>query len=411
MRIGLVTVLLLFTHSAIAGENWPQFRGPSTDGSTDAADLPLIWSDTDGVKWKTAIHDRGWSSPVVWGGQIWLTTATADGKRMFAVCVDRDSGKVLHDVKLFDNEKPREIHKLNSYASPTPVIEAGRVYLHFGSYGTACLDTATAKVLWTRRDLPCNHFRGPGSSPILYGRLVIIHFDGFDHQYVVALDKTTGRTVWKTDRDVDYGTDNGDFMKAFCTPIVIEAAGRKQLISPTSKAAISYDPDTGQELWKIRFRSFSATARPLFGEGLVFVNTGFGKADLIAVRPDGTGDVTRTHVAWTATKSVPSKTSQILHDGLIYMVHDAGVATCLEAATGRAVWSGRLGGNYSASPLLAPGRIYFFSQEGKTTVIKPGRKLEQLAVNQLDEGFMASPAVSGGALFLRTKTQLYRMER
>jgi outer membrane protein assembly factor BamB len=377
--------------------------------------LPVHWSESKNVAWKRAIHARGWSSPVIWGQQIWLTTATPDGKQMFALCIDKESGQILHDVKLFDVAEPREIHVTNTYASPTPVIEDGRVYVHFGSYGTACLDTVTAKILWTRRNLPCNHWRGPASSPIVFENLLIMHFDGYDYQYVVALDKRTGRTVWKEDRNVDYGTDDGDVMKAYCTPIIIQAAGRLQLISPTSKAAISYNPRTGEELWKVRFEQFSATARPLYGHGLLFINTGFGKANLLAVRPDGTGDVTATHVVWTVKKSVPSKPSQLLVGDLLYMVHDAGVATCLEAKTGQLVWQQRIGGKYSSSPLQAGGRIYFFSHDGKTTVVAAGREYRLVAVNQLGaqpgDGFRASPAVSGNALFLRNLTHLYRIQQ
>jgi outer membrane protein assembly factor BamB len=390
-----------------AGDHWPQFRGPTADGQAGNPGVPLQWSETQNVRWKTPIHDRGWSSPVVWGNQIWLTTATPDGKRMFAVCVDRDSGKIVHDVKIFDVEKPLPIHDLNSYASPTPVIEAGRVFVHFGSYGTACLDTGTGKTLWTRRDLPCDHFRGPGSSPILIGDHFIVHLDGFDFQYVVALDKKTGQTAWKTDRSVPWGNTDGDFKKAFSTPLLIEVDGRLELVSSGSKAAMAYDPATGRELWKIRYDQFSSTARPVFGHGLVFINTGFGKADLLAVRPGGSGDVTDSHVVWKATRGIPSKPSPVLVDDLLFMVHDGGVANCLEAKTGAEVWSMRLGGAFSASPIVADGRVYFFSQQGITSVVKPGRKFELLATNKLADGFMASPAVAGKAIFLRTEKALY----
>jgi outer membrane protein assembly factor BamB len=411
LRCLLILPVVLASSSAIAADNWPQFRGPTADGHSDAASLPLKWSETENVKWKTPIHGKGWSSPVVWGDQIWLTTATADGKENSALCVDKNSGQILFDLKLWDNEKPSPLgNALNCYASPSPVIEEGRVYVTWGSYGTACLDTATGKVLWQRRDLPCEHFRGPGSSPILFENLLILHFDGFDFQYVVALDKATGRTVWKTDRDVEYGTDNGDVMKAFSTPIVIEAAGKLQLISPTSKAALAYDPRTGKELWRIRYTSFSSSAMPLFGRGLVFINTGFGKADLMAVKPDGEGDVTGTHVLWTAKKSIGSKPSQLLVGDLIFNVHDGGVANCLDANDGAEIWSKRLGGEYSASPLAACGRIYYFGQDGSTTVVEAKREYAELAKNQLDDGFMASPAVTGKALILRTRSALYRIE-
>lgn len=395
---------------AEAVENWPEFRGPRGDGHAVGADLPVEFGESQNVSWKTSLPGKAWSSPVIWGSQIWLTNATEDGKRMSVVCIDRDSGQILHDVLLIENEEPRFCHPMNSYGSPTPAIEQGRVYVHFGSYGTACLDTRTAKTLWLRTDLPCNHYRGPGSSPILFQDKLIVHLDGFDEQYVVALDRLTGNTVWKTDRNVDYGTDNGDIKKAFCTPILIEVNGQTQLISPTSKAVMAYDPDTGEEIWRVRYKGFSATARPLFGNGLLYVNTGFSKAELYAIRPDGQGDVTETHVVWARFRGIPSKSSQLLVDDLIYLVHDAGVAACLDAATGETVWQERLGGKYSASPIFAAGRIYFLSHEGTVTVVAHGREYHELAVNEFDEGFMASPAVSGDSLFLRSRTHLYRID-
>jgi outer membrane protein assembly factor BamB len=282
--------------------------------------------------------------------------------------------------------------------------------VHFGSYGTACLDTKSGEGLWTRRDLPCRHWRGPGSSPIIYKNLLIVHFDGYDHQYIVALEKTTGKTVWKKDRQVDYGTDNGDIKKAFATPLVIEAAGRTQLISPTSKAALAFDPNTGDELWRVRFDGFSVAARPMFGHGLVYINTGFPRGALVAVRPDGMGDVT-SRIVWSANKSLPSKPSSLLIGDLIFSIDDTGVATCFEAKSGSAVWSQRVGGAFTASPLFADGRIYMFGEEGKTTVIAPARDYQELAVNSLSDGFRSSPAVAGRALFLRTEKNLYRIEK
>jgi len=405
----ILSAFVVLVVAVNAEENWPQFRGPNGDGMSDAKGLPTEWSEKENVKWKTAIHGRAWSSPVVWGNQIWMGTATEDGTYMFGICVDKQSGKIIHDIKLFHNDEPRFCHSLNSYASPTPAIEEGRVYIHFGSYGTACLDTESGKTLWTRRDLPCNHYRGPGSSPVIVDGLLIVHYDGFDYQYIAALDKSNGKTVWKKDRDIDFQTDNGDMMKAYCTPILIEVDGKQQLISPAAKATIAYDPYTGDQLWKVRYPQHSATARPLFGHGLVFINTGFGKAELHAVRPTGKGDITDSHVEWIVKKGVPSMPSQLLIDELIYMIHD-GVATCLEAKTGEQVWQKRVTGKYSASPIYADGKIYFFSREGVTTAIKPGKEFVELAVNKLDAGFMASPAVTGKSLILRTETHLYRIE-
>ena len=252
-------------------EVWPGFNGPRHNNQSDCRGLPLTWNETDNITWKTPIHDSGWSTPVIWGNQVWVTTATDDGKQSFALCLDRATGKVLHDLKLWDNAEPENTRQYNSFASSTPAIEEGRIYVHFGSYGTACLDTATAQVLWTRRDLPCQHFRGPGSSPLLAGDRLYIHYDGFDQQYIVALDKHTGKTVWQKKREVDYGTDNGDVKKAYATPLLFESQGRKMLASPTSKACLVLDPETGAELWRVRYAGFSGAARPLWGDGLLYL--------------------------------------------------------------------------------------------------------------------------------------------
>jgi len=410
LRSFLVLAMLLVSAPLPAADEWPQFRGPGGEGMAETANPPLAWSETQNVRWKTAIHGRGWSSPVVWGDQIWMTTATADGRELFAVGVDRTTGKIVYDLKVFDVEKPEEIHALNSYASPSPVIEAGRVWLHFGTYGTICLETATGKTVWVRRDLNCDHFRGPGSSPFLYGNLLILHFDGIDVQYLVALDKLSGKTVWKTDRSTDFGNMEGDLRKAYATPLVIPAGDRKLLVSPGAKAAMAYVPETGEEVWKIRYGGFSNASRPVFGGGLVLINTGFGKADLWAVRPDGRGDVTDSHVVWKATRNVPCKPSPLVIGDLVYMVDDKGIASCLELQTGETVWRERIGGDHSASPTYAGGRIYVFDQSSTATVLAPGRQFQVLAVNTLDDGCMASPAALEGALFVRTRTHLYRIE-
>ena len=412
MRDTAVIVVIAFGAAlAWAGENWPQFRGPDANGYFDAAEVPLTWSETKNVAWKTAIHGRGWSSPVIWGDQVWMTTATDKGHEMFAVCVHRDTGKILHDVKLWDVEKPEKINPLNSYASPTPVVEPGRVYVTFGTYGTACLATDTLKVLWTRRDLRCDHSMGPGSSPVLIGRLLILTFDGMDVQFVIALDKTTGRTLWKTNRSVDFTGIDVESRKAFCTPTLIEVGGRRELITAGAQAAYGYDPETLREMWRVRYRGgYSNVARPTLAEGLLLINTGFDTARLLAVRPGGTGDVTATHVAWELTHEVPLKTSPAVVDGLVYLITDTGILTCLEAKTSQRVWRERIGGSYSASPVIAGRRIYFFDDKSTTTVIEPGRQYKVLGVNKLDGGCMASPALVGKAIFLRTKTHLYRIE-
>jgi len=403
-----LTSLTTILFAAIGGEHWPQFRGPTGDGMADCRNLPITWSEKENVVWKTAIHGKGWSSPVIWGDQIWLTTAPEDGKESYAVCIDRISGKIIHDIKLYTTENPAFCHPYNSYASCTPVIEAGRVYIHFGSVGTACLDTSTGHVLWERRDLPCDHWRGPGSSPILHENLLILTFDGYDQQYITALDKNTGKTVWKTDRQIDYGTDNGDLKKAYSTPAVLKENGRALIVSPSAAATIAYDADTGKEVWRVQHGGMNEAARPIFAHGLVFLTSGHTQ-QLLAIRLGGQGDLTR-NIAWATSKGLgPSRPSVLVVGDNLFFVSDNGIASCSEAKTGKRLWQERLGGAFSASPICAEGRIYFAGEDGKTHVIAAEPTYQSLAVNKLDAGCMASPAAAGDGLFLRTKTHLYRL--
>lgn len=408
--LALLAVLVL-SQVANTGDHWPDFRGPRGDGTSDARGLPLRWSETENVAWSTPLPGRGWSSPVIWGDQIWMSTAALDGHALFALMVDKNTGKLLHHIKVFDVEKPQPIDPLNSYASPSPVIEPGRVYVHFGTYGTACLDTGLGKVLWVRRDFPVDHKKGPGASPVLWHDRLIFPCDGNDVQYVVALDSATGKTVWKTARSIDLSRHGPDFRKSFSTPLVVRGPGGDQVVTTAAGGALAYDPATGRELWKVRYGGHTNVSRPVASDTMVFVNTGYSPPQVWAIRRGGAGDVTPTHVAWKTGHNVPIRPSLALAEGLLYMISDSGgILTCLEAGTGQVVWKERLGGNYSASPLVADGRLYFFDHDGKTTVIKPGRLFQVLAVNRLADGFMASPAVSGQSLYLRTRTRLFRIQ-
>lgn len=398
--------------------NWPQFRGPAGTGHSQARNLPNKWSETENIVWKTAIHDRGWSSPVLYGNQIWLTTASVDGRALYALCLDRQTGRILKDIKLFEVANPQYAHPFNSYASPTPVIEEGRVYITFGSAGTACLDTKTFQVIWQRRDIECNHFRGSGSSPILFENLLLMHFDGSDHQFAIALDKRTGKTVWQTKRSVDFRdldekgvpAAEGDFRKAFATPHVARIGERWEMISLGSRAAYGYDPRTGRELWRVEEHGqFSASTRPVLGHGMIFFPTGFSTGQLFAVRTGGEGVITESHLAWKHRRSVSNKPSVLLIDDLLYMISDVGIASCLDAKTGQTVWLQRVGGEFSASPIYADGRIWLFDEEGKATILQPGRQFLAAGENRLADGCLASPAAAGDSLYVRTRTHLYRL--
>ena len=354
-------------------------------------------------------------------GQVWLTAATADGQDYFAICVDEVTGKILFNEKVFhtDNPEPQgNGASMNTYATPSPVIEPGRVFVHYGSPGTACLDTKIGKVIWKRSDLPCRHYRGASSSPVLFENLLILTFDGADLQYLAALDKKTGETIWKTNRSVVWNDENvgtqmareGDLRKAHGTPLIAMVDGKPQLLSVGAKAAYDYDPRTGSELWRVEYNDCSNAPRPLFDKGLAFIVTGLLKKEMWAVKTGGHGVVTESNVVWKLTKGVGKYASPLLVDGLIYTASDESFITCIEAATGQVVWTERVGGKYAASPIYADGRLYFFSQDGTATVLKPGRTLEALTTNKLDAGFMASPAADGKAFYLRTKTHLYRVE-
>ena len=420
-------LLVLTLGLPIARADWPDFRGPRGDGHVSAPGdtkligLPLTWSETNNVKWKTEIPHRGVSTPVVMNGQVWLTAATADGQDYFAICVDEVTGKILFNEKVFhtDNPEPQgNGASMNTYATPSPVIEPGRVFVHYGSPGTACLDTKIGKVIWKRSDLPCRHYRGASSSPVLFENLLILTFDGADLQYLAALDKKTGETIWKTNRSVVWNDENvgtqmareGDLRKAHGTPLIAMVDGKPQLLSVGAKAAYDYDPRTGSELWRVEYNDCSNAPRPLFDNGLAFIVTGLLKKEMWAVKTGGHGVVTESNVVWKLTKGVGKYASPLLVDGLIYTASDESFITCIEAATGQVVWTERVGGKYAASPIYADGRLYFFSQDGTATVLKPGRTLEALTTNKLDAGFMASPAADGKAFYLRTKTHLYRVE-
>jgi outer membrane protein assembly factor BamB len=414
-------VLACLNLRAFAGDDdWPQFRGPGGQGVSDAKGLPTTWSETTNVKWKTAIHGKSWSSPVIWGNQVWLTSATEDGHDLFALCIDKETGKIIKDLKLFEDPAANPVFRqYNSYASPTPVIEDGRIYVTYGAAGTACVDTASFKTLWERRDIKVNHYRGAGSSPLIFNDLLILDFDGSDAQFIIAMNKKTGDTVWKTNRSLDYqdlGPDgkpksSGDFRKAFSTCRIATVNGKPAAISISSKATYAYEPETGKEIWRLEHLGWhSAGASPVIGNGLIYICPGFGKSAVMAVRPDGQGVLGPEHIAFMINKNAPDKQSPLLADGLLYFIDGAGWATCADALSGKEMWRQRLVPNFSAAPVYGDGKVYFSGDDGTVSVVAAGREFKKLSANKLGAPFHASPAVSGKALYLRTDTDLYRIE-
>ena len=403
-RLVMVWIALLTVFISPTGEarDWPEFRGPSGQGHSTDRDLPVEWSESQNVSWKVAVPGLGWSSPVVADGRAWITTATRQDKgSLRLLAFDITTGQETLNVEVFRIDDLRAPNPKNSLASPSPIIDGDHVYVHFGSYGTAALTTAGEIVWSTQFTYQSQH--GNGGSPIVYGDLLILSCDGFDTAFVVALDKRTGEIRWKTEREHPVS-------QAYSTPLVIGVGGQDQIVSVGAFRTTAYDPETGREIWWVRYDDgFSNVPRPVFGHGLVFISTGFQVPSMLAVRADGSGDVTSTHVAWTLRRGAPLTPSPLLVGDELYVVNDYGILTCIAATSGEIHWQERIGGNYSASPVFADGRIYFQSEEGKTTVVEPGIEFRALSTNRLDESTLASMAVSSGSFFLRTSGHLYRI--
>ena len=409
-------ILLLITVASCvvieANEQWSQFRGHYGNGIIKSTSAPINWSENTNIDWKTPIHDRGWSSPVIWNDQIWMTTATKDGNKMYAICVNKLSGKIEHDIHVFDVKSPQAITNENTYASPTPVVEEGRVYVHFGTYGTACISTKDGQILWKRRDLNCDHEigAGPASSPFIYNNFLIFNVDGRDVQYVIALNKETGETAWKTNRSVDFSDVQVNQRKAYGTPFIIPRGNTNQMVSIGAKGVYSYDPENGKELWKAEHRGWSIAPRPVYGEGLVFTMIDRDRPEMWAIKPNGSGNITETHIEWKETKRMPPRASPIIIKGLLFVVDRNGYISCIEAKTGKSIWQKRMKGRFSASPILANNLIYFFNEDTVCTIIKPARELEIVAENKLsDDKLMATPAFDENSIYIRTEKKLTRI--
>lgn len=407
-RIALFVIpFSIFVSARLASQpqaEWPQFRGPGGQGHAAATDVPLEWSEARNVAWKVPVGGRGWSSPVVTNDRVWLTTAVAaaGGVSLRVLAFDVKTGRESLNVEVFRLSNATLKNPKNSHASPTPIVNGNRVYVHFGGDGTAALDASSGRILWAKR-FPYASQHGSGGSPALYDDLLIFSGDGHYEAWVIALDTRTGDVRWKTER-------RKPFDQAYTTPLVISVDGRDQVVSVGAYRASAYDPETGREIWMVRYENgFSNVPRPVFGHGLVYITTGFFQPAVLAVRPDGTGDVTATHVAWSMTRGAPFTPSPLVVGDELYVISDLGVLSCVDARTGKLRWQERVGGNHSASPVFADGRIYFLSEEGVATVIAPGTTYKRLAVNELDGATLASMAVAHRSIFIRSLTHLYRI--
>lgn len=419
-----------------ADDEWPQFRGPTGQGHALSSGLPVVWSELENVRWKTSIPGEGHSSPVISGNQLWLSTAIVEtltdeqkaerlkeirnsdslevaGKlKLQALQLNCETGRIEQTVNIFEITSPEPKHALNSFASPTPVIAGDRVFFHFGTYGTAGIDRKSGRILWKNESLKLDHQNGPGSSPVVWKDRVIVHLDGTNTQSIVAFDAASGSVVWQTKRSGEMDK-TPELTKAYCTPLVIDVDGRPIVISPAANWVYGYDARDGKEIWKASYGQlgFSTVPRPVVDGNRVFVATSYMQSRLLAVDLQGEGDITPTNIAWQSDKQIPQKPSMIALDGRLYFVSDKGIVRCLRCDSGAEVWFERLPGDYSASPLEAEGHLYFFNQTGICTVLQAGDEFRQVAQNTLDDGFMASPAVSGKALFVRTLTHVYRIEQ
>jgi outer membrane protein assembly factor BamB len=410
----LAVVAFLFGLMAISrvglAEDWPQFRGPTGQGISGAKNVPVEWDAAKNVGWKIDVPGRGWSSPVVVGDRIYLTTAVGENTSktsLRAMCFDVRDGKVVWDNEVFaaPQELVRQMHQKNSPASATPLVDGDRLYVHFGHMGTAAMDLA-GKVLW-RKQIKYPPVHGNGGSPVLADEKLIFNCDGAIDPFVIALDASSGAVKWKTPRNSGVKRNF-----SFATPLVIDVSGKPQVVSPASGMVAAYDPHTGAEIWRVRWGGgYSVIPRPEFAQGIVVASSGYDTAELFAVRVQGAqGDATNTNIAWRSKKGAPNTPSPLIVGGAVYNVGDNGIASCIDLKTGKVNWTQRLDGNFSASPVGAEGRVYFQNESGVGFVVRADpSKFEQLAENDLGERSLASYAVGDGVLFIRTGSHLWKI--
>lgn len=412
------SMLLAFSPVQAQNKNWTHFRGSGSNGLAENDNIPLKWDDSV-IGWKKEVHGKGYSSPVVYDNQVWVTTADPDGRELYAVCLDFKTGEFIYDIRVFTPATPEEKHQLNTYATPTPCIEKGFVYVHYGNAGTACINTLNGSVVWKNSDFKCKFVQGAASSPVIYGNLVILHYEGVDVRYLVALDKANGKLVWKSDRPAEpYLPLTEIGRKAFSTPLILNVKGRDMLISNGSAVCIAYDPNTGREIWRVVDGAESTISMPVTENGMVYWYSGYMVAadgskftNLLAVDPDGSGDITSRNIEWKKQDGLSQNQmlTPVIRDRLIYTVNTRNIMMCIDARTGDEIWSRHVNSNYNASPLFINGNVWFFSVKGDVMVLKAGREYEVVAQNKMESGIWATPAVLRNSMILRTQSFLYRI--
>jgi outer membrane protein assembly factor BamB len=410
MRMVVGTLVWLLAGMAAQAEDWPVWRGPRGDGTSTETGIPLRWSATENVAWKTPIPGKGYSSPIIWGNRVFVTSCTEeDGKRVL-LCLDRECGKVLWQQIVLTAPLEKK-HHLNSYASSTPVTDGRHVWVTFLAYPNmevACFDLDGNKV-WQRSPGKLLSVHGFCTSPILHQDLLILNGDQDAEAYLVALDKNSGQERWRVDRP--------NRTRSYCTPLLIQTPHRPgitQLVLSGSKCVASYDADTGKQLWIHDGPTEQYVASLVLHQGVLFLTTGFPERHLMGLSPDGEGNITSTRsVLWHIPHSVNGERgasyvpSPIAHDGYFFVVSDAGYLSCLEARTGKRLWMHKLGRRHSASPVLVQGHFVFLDDDGNCFVVKASPHFEIVARNVMGEECYASPAVAHGQLFVRTLHDLY----
>jgi outer membrane protein assembly factor BamB len=407
LNLLILVSLAPLTRAAENPNDWPRFRGPTGTGLSGAANVPTQWSETENVAWKVDVPGKGWSSPVVSNGRIYVTTAIAQPLSLRVLCFDAASGKTLWNTQAFapDAGAFKSVHSKNGRASPTPVVTADRVYAHFGHMGTAALDLA-GKLVWKNDELRYSPVHGNAASPILVNGLLVFSADGAANPSLVALDAATGKLRWRTARNT---TARKTF--SFATPLAIDVAGQTQIVSPASGFVGGYDPATGKEIWRATYgEGYSVVPAPVFAQGLIVCSSGFDKAVMYAIDPKGAaGDVTHSHVRWRIDRNASHTPSPIVVGDEVYFASDSGFANCADLKTGKVHWSQRLGGNFSASPVAAGGHLYFPNEAGVTYVLKAGTKYELISKNDLADRTFASPAPIDNAIIIRSESHLWRI--